>query len=238
MIRPNPGNTDFDHFSTDYDAALADGLSVSGESKEYFAEGRIEWLRECLRKLAEHPHRIMDFGCGTGTAVPFICGKMEPGLVVGIDVSAKSLQIARQRCGPERTAFFQAHEYVPNAEMDLVFCNGVFHHIPIDGRSIKLQYIFESLRAGGLFAFWENNPWNPGTRYVMSRIPFDRDAKTLSAPAAKRMLEASGFEILLTDFLFVFPRFLSWFRNVEGFLSKIPFGAQYQILCRKPLGEV
>ena len=52
----------------------------------------------------------------------------------------------------------------------------------------------DALRPGGLFAFWENNPWNPGTRLVMSRIPFDRDAITLSAlerggcsrPAASR----------------------------------------------------
>ena len=81
-------------------------------------------------------------------------------------------------------------------------------------------------------AFWENNPWNPGTRYVMSRIPFDRDAITLTPPEARRMLQAGGFDILRTDFLFIFPRVFSWFRGVEPFLVQLPLGAQYQVLCR------
>ena len=64
-----------------------------------------------------------------------------------------------------------------------------------------IDYVLRSLRPGGLFAFWENNPWNPGTRYVMSRIPFDRDAITLSPLEARQLLRVGGFEILRTDFL-------------------------------------
>jgi hypothetical protein len=26
------------------------------------------------------------------------------------------------------------------------------------------------MRPGGVVALWENNPWNPATRYVMGRI--------------------------------------------------------------------
>ena len=67
----------------------------------------------------------------------------------------------------------------------------------------------------------------------MSRIPFDRDAVTLSSYEAQKMLKDGGFEVLRTDFLFIFPRCLRSFRGVEPMLSKLPFGAQYQILCRK-----
>jgi SAM-dependent methyltransferase len=116
----------------------------------------------------------------------------------------------------------------------LVFCNGVFHHIPPGERPAAIDFIAKALRSKGLFAFWENNPWNPGTRYVMSRIPFDRDAITLSPPEARRLLRAGGFEILRTDFQFVFPRVLGWFRRFETALSPVPIGAQYQVLCRKP----
>jgi len=59
-----------------------------------------------------------------------------------------------------------------------------------------LKNILGALKPGGLFAFWENNPWNPGTRIVMSRIPFDRDAEIISPPAAKRLLRRAGFSIL------------------------------------------
>ena len=68
----------------------------------------------------------------------------------------------------------------------------------------------------------------------MKRIPFDRDAITLSPPQARHLMASWGFEILRTDFLFVFPKPLSIFRGLEPWLSKFPTGAQYQVLCRKP----
>lgn len=224
---------DFDEFSTDYDVALAHGLSVSGEDKNYFAGGRIAWLASCLRQLQERPQRIMDFGCGVGSSVPFILDLMAAKSILGVDTSVKSLEIAGRSWSSDRTQFLPVSQYEPKGQMDLTFCNGVFHHIPLEKRATKVNYIYRSLRPGGLLAFWENNPWNPGTRYVMSRIPFDRDAITLAPPEARRMLEAGGFEILHTDFLFIFPRIFSWFRGIEAVLSGLPFGAQYQVLCRK-----
>ena len=131
-------------------------------------------------------------------------------------------------------SFASIAEYKPSATLDLVFCNGVFHHIPPAERLGALEYITRLLRPGGVFAFWENNPWNPGTRYVMSRIPFDRDAITLSVLEARHLLKASGFAILRTDFLFIFPRVLKPLRRLEPALCRLPLGAQYGILCRKP----
>lgn len=46
-------------------------------------------------------------------------------------------------------------------------------------------------------------------RYVMRRIPFDRDAVPLSAPDASRLFHAGGFDILHIDFLFILPRALA-----------------------------
>ena len=107
--------------------------------------------------------------------------------------------------------------------------------IPVQERPAVINYISRSLGPGGLFALWENNPWNPGARIVMKRIPFDRDAIMLSALEAKRLLRDAGFEILRVDFLFIFPRALGWLRWLEPPLSRLPFGAQYQVLGRKPL---
>ena len=73
-------------------------------------------------------------------------------------------------------------------------------------RAGAIDYIYRALRPGGLMAFWENNPWNPGTRYVMSRIPFDRDAITLSAREAQGLIRTGGLDVLRTDFLFIFPK--------------------------------
>jgi SAM-dependent methyltransferase len=224
----------FDLYADDYDTALARGISLTGEKKDYFAQRRIEWLRDCLKLFPARVTKLMDFGCGTASTSPLFFDVLGIEYLVGTDRSPKSLEIAKRRHGSECTHFSLFDEYQPCGQFDLVFCNGVFHHIlPLD-RAATIDYVLRSLRPGGFFAFWENNPWNPGTRYVMSRIPFDRDAIPLSSPEARHLLLRGGFEILRTDFLFIFPRILHWCRWIEPLCSRLPLGAQYQVLCRKP----
>jgi len=146
----------------------------------------------------------MDYGCGTGSAAPLLFEHLGVTCVIGTDTSVKLLEGARHLYGSEQTQFLLFDHYQPASTLDLVFCNGVFHHIPPHERARAVDYIYRALRPGGVFSFWENNPWNPGTRYVMRRIPFDRDAITLTPPEARRLLRTRGFELLRTDFLFIF----------------------------------
>lgn len=223
----------FDAFAADYDAALNEGLAVSGEDKNYFARGRIDWLKRCLAKHSHTPRRILDFGCGTGSATPFFLDAFPDCELLGLDVSARSIEVARDRHGSPRATFATMSIYRPDGSFDLAFCNGVFHHIPPAERAAATKYVHDSLSPGGLFALCENNPWNPATRYVMSRIPFDRDAITLFAPESRRLLRTTGFTVLRTDYLFIFPRLLKWFRPLEKLVQKLPMGTQYMVLGRK-----
>jgi SAM-dependent methyltransferase len=228
------GNIDFDSYADSYDRALAEGLAVSGESREYFAGGRVEWLAGQLRRLKLVPSVVMDFGCGTGSTSPLLLEHLHAGQVLGLDTSKRSLEAARRDFGAERIQFSLVDEYEPTGHVDVIYCNGVFHHIPLQERGPTLQKLFRALRSGGLFSLWENNPWNPGTQYVMSRVPFDRDAIKLSAPQARMLVRSEGFRVLQTDFVFFFPRLLKFLRPAEKFISGLPLGAQYQILCQKP----
>jgi len=225
----------FDAYAEDYDATLAHGLSVSGEDKDYFARGRIAWLARSLGS-EQSPTAVMDFGCGTGSAAPYFFDLLGAQSVIGIDTSARSLDMARLNHLGRQSRFLLMDDYVPEEAIDLAFCNGVFHHIPVNERGGVVDYIYRSLKPGGWFAMWENNPWNPGTRYVMSRLPFDRDAVTLTANVARRLVRAGKFEVVRTDFLFIFPRVLRRLRGIEPHISRWPIGAQYQVLCRKPQG--
>lgn len=227
-------NSEFDHYAHNYDAALAQGLAVSGEEKDFFARGRIEWLAAQLRERGVRIRSALDFGCGTGSSTPYLLDGLGAESVLGVDVSANSLEVARDKYGDDaRARFILMDEFQPEGRIDLAFCNGVFHHIPLAERAEAVKYVFRALRPGGLFAFWENNPWNPGTRYVMSRCPFDENAVTLSPPEARGLLRGGGFEVSQTDFLFIFPRRLSWFRPLEPLVARLPLGAQYLVLCRK-----
>ena len=51
--------------------------------------------------------------------------------------------------------------------------------------------------------------------------------------SARELLTRAGFDVLRTDFLFLFPRVLSALRPLEGSLARFPAGAQYMVLCRK-----
>jgi SAM-dependent methyltransferase len=224
----------FDKYADTYDAELDQALAVTGEDKNYFALGRVRSLKQSLQQLGEQPSFAIDYGCGLGGTSALLRKIFSLDLVVGLDVSLRSLELARLQHESDSCKFFAFHDYVPQADVDMIYCNGVFHHIPAAERSSSLDYIRRCLRPGGLFALWENNPWNPGARYVMSRCSFDRDAIMISPPEAVRLLREQAFQVISIHYLFFFPRFLKVFRFLEPYFSRIPLGAQYQILCRRP----
>lgn len=81
-----------------------------------------------------------------------------------------------------------------------------FHHIEPRLRRSTMSTLHRLLSSGGRLSFFENNPWNPGTRMMMRRIPFDRDAEMLSPRAARRLLLDAGFShVAPTSFSFTFP---------------------------------
>lgn len=226
----------FDSFAHTYERDLDKALSISGEDKDYFARARIQWVAKQLRELEVAPRIAMDYGCGIGNGAVLLRVWLGVDSVIGLDPSARMLETARSRYGESGIRFLSFDEYSPCEEIDLAYCNGVFHHIPTTERGRAARFIFRSLRPGGIFALWENNPWNPGTRWVMSRCAFDRDAVPLSPPETAGLLQAEGFDVLRTDHLFIFPRMFKFLRFLEPALSGLPCGAQYLVLCRKPAG--
>lgn len=226
----------FDAYAQNYDDALAQGLAISGESREFFARQRLIYLRDQLRARDYRVQRALDFGCGTGSATPYFFEILGLSELVGIDVSQASLERARHDWSDLPVRFLTPDQWQNQGQgetFDLAFCNGVFHHIPPVQRDQAISFVANALPAGGLFSLWENNPWNPGTRYVMGRCPFDDDAQTLSPPLARKLLRAGGFQVQSSDFLFYFPGALQALRPLEKLLHKLPLGAQYQILSKK-----
>lgn len=231
---PTPPSAEFDAYAGDYDAALNQGLKFTGETKEYFAETRMQWLKARLTERGFTPRSCLDFGCGTGTSAPLLLEGLGLTEYMGFDPSSESVAEASQ--ANPGTAFSFIHEptALPQNHFDLAFCNGVFHHIPLDVRAEAFQQVYRSLKPGGWFAFWENNKWNPLVHFIMSRVPFDRDAIMLFPFEAAKNMRQAGFKIRLRDYLFVFPASLKVLRPLEPALCKLPLGGQYLILVQKP----
>jgi SAM-dependent methyltransferase len=225
----------FDHVARQYEQQLNRGLRFTGQSRQYFAQRRVARLASHLVKLnITSTACVLDFGCGCGNTTSLLLQHLSAERVVGADISHNSLAEARALHASHRVRYVAPSE-LGREQFDVAYCNGVFHHIAVGERPAVVRQILASLRPGGVFAFWENNPWNSGTRWIMRRVPFDRDARLVSPPAARRLLRDAGFRVLRTDSLFLFP----WLPDRLGSLLEWPFlrltlGGQYLVLCQKP----
>jgi len=252
-----PPATNFDDAAVDYAIQLQQGLQLTGENPDFFARARVRWMavRLGIRLPDRQPReplprsipaasipaaalplepRIVDFGCGIGTALPILDECFQPSSLVGVDTSKKSIEIAKSRfVDVPKISLDTLADYRPLEDFHLAYCNGVFHHIQPVERAEAYGWIHRALKKQGVLCLWENNPWNPGTRLVMRGIPFDRDAIMLSAREAKRDLVQAGFRVIKIDYCFYFPRPLAWLRSLEPFLHRLPLGGQYCVIAEK-----
>jgi len=220
--------------SAEYDEMLNRGISLSGEDKYFFIRGRFSDLAKNIPK-GKRIKSILDFGCGIGDAT-LLLKKYFPGAeITGVDTAAEALKYAREKNSDGGTIrYIEIKDFQYKERFDLCFVNGVFHHILPEQRPDVLKLIYDSLAPGGLLALFENNPLNPGTKMVMHRIPFDKDAVTLVPSETRKMLIAAGFKIPVKPrFLFYFPKLLSFLRYLEKLFVHIPLGAQYYFLAEK-----
>jgi len=218
--------------SAEYDRMLEQGLKLSGEEKAFYIEGRLALLTRLLPADFQ-PREVLDFGCGAGETTRRLATMFPRARVAGYDIEAGIIaQAAAQEMGPN-ISFIAALDEIRPASFDLCYSNGAFHHIAPAERQGVVGGLFERCRPGGLLAIFENNPWNPGTRVVMRRIPFDRDASPISARALRRVLANGGFEPERPRYLFVFPGFLRALRPAERWLTGAPLGAQYVVTARR-----
>ncbi|MDP1744456.1 MAG: class I SAM-dependent methyltransferase [Bacteroidota bacterium] len=220
--------------SAEYDEMLNKGISLSGENKFFFIHGRFSDLVKNLPS-GKRIKNLLDFGCGVGDATFLMKQYFPEAEITGCDTAEKALKYANYKNSADGTIrYLEIKDFQFKNEFDLCFVNGVFHHIPLEHRASAVKIIYDSLRPGGLLAIFENNPLNPGTRMVMSRIPFDKEAITLTHYETRKMIVSAGFKIKIKPrFLFYFPKALSFLRPLEKFFVHVPFGAQYYFLAEK-----
>ncbi len=218
--------------SNEYEAMLNQGISLSGENLHYFVAGRVQAMHDSL-PTGFAPRAILDFGCGVGHTTGALADLYPQALVSGMDTALPAL--ARAQAQHPGCRFLSLEELrTDDQQYDLCYVNGVFHHIPLTERAEAMALIAGKLRPGGYLYLFENNPWNLGTRWVMSRIPFDRDAVMLSIPETSRLEEAAGLVEYRRGSLFFFPRMLGFLRPLEPVLGPTLLGAQYYVAARKP----
>lgn len=118
------------------------------------------------QKPSRQDVRILDAGCGTGVGTEYLVHLNPDAMVVGIDLSAEALAVAKERCqksGATRVEFHHLSLFDVaqlTGEFNLINCVGVLHHTPdpIGG----IQALAKKLAPGGLlhvFVYGELGRW-------------------------------------------------------------------------------
>jgi SAM-dependent methyltransferase len=220
---------ELDRYAETYDRVLDETMPVGLGESAYFAEYKIALM--AARMQGKSPGRILDFGCGAGRSLPYLAKYFPDAELWGYDVSPESLKIAQQ-CVPKARLIADLAE-LGDTRFDLVLAANVFHHIPIPERSRALKDCRNALTDSGQMFLFEHNPFNPVTRWVFERCPFDVDAEMLTLRAALGLSREAGFSSEQHGYSLFFPRPLAWFRGLEPFMKALPLGAQYYVQMAK-----
>ena len=228
---------EFDRFADEYEALHRANLAPSGEAPEYFAEYKVRDLERLLR--TRHPAgaavRLLDFGAGIGSSIPFLRKYLPAAQLTCVDVSVRSLAVGASRFAREAefVAFDGARLPFGNSSLDCIFAGCVFHHVSPSAHDPLLGEFRRVLRRSGLLMIYEHNPLNPLTVRTVRACPFDNNAILLHAGTVRVELQRAGFEKLETRYRVFFPRALRWLRPLEDALGWLPLGAQYYVTATR-----
>jgi len=216
--------------------------------REPIRQSYLGWLSAI--RSAPSPQRVLDYCAGLGQHTLTLQNEHPRADVVGIDISAKSLQVgiasaARLAAGKKRPTFLQmdAHRLdFPDAHFDLVSDFGSLSSLRFD---LAMAEIVRVLRPGGLFVAVETFGHNPLTN-LKRRFNVARGTRTtwasqhiLDMEQVSEMRKLFGdfrveyhvfFSLLLGGLPFksetlssALGRFDDWFLNRLGFLRKYAF---------------
>jgi ubiquinone/menaquinone biosynthesis C-methylase UbiE len=227
---------EFDKFADEYRQLHANNISASGEAPEFFAEYKVADLVDvtAARRYQEAP-RILDFGAGVGTSVPYFRKYFPKCDLTCIDVSTRSLEIGAARFPAEaKFVHFDGEKLpFPGESFDIVFIACVLHHISHSEHEAILRELFRVLRADGTLVVFEHNPYNPLTVQAVKTCAFDENAVLVRASDLRRRFVRAGFHSPYTNYRILFPHFLRFMRGLEKWMKWLPLGAQYCIYAKK-----
>jgi SAM-dependent methyltransferase len=228
---------EFDEFAEDYTDHIARAIPFSSSKLDYFA--RVKARKIVSQITNTFPSRsglaLLDVGCGVGLTDEIL--KETFPHITGLDVSAKSLELAAQR-NPELKYRHYNGGHFPFEDQcfDVVFAICVLHHIPPAQWPTFFANVKRILKLGGLMMIFEHNPWNPLTRLVVYRCEFDRDAVLISAPECHRLVKTNEFSNITVEYFLLSPWESKWVEKLEaGWIKRLPIGAQYSISAQKKL---
>ncbi len=238
---PHRPNAEFDAFADGYDAGMDHKLkALAGNTADDYIAVKLRWLLRRWPELLTDPGlSILDYGCGAAALLRLLCAAGVPGRLTGTDVSTGMLREAeRVWPGDAPPPLLQAQRgtatFLPPESFDLIIISAVLHHVPLEQRNDVYAELHRLLRPGGRLVVFEHNPWNPVTRFVVTRSPIDRDAILLPPPEIAAALRAGSLRDIRTSHLMFLPPRLGFLATAaERMFGWLPMGGQYAVTASK-----
>lgn len=129
-----------------------------------------------LKKFGLQPdHEVLEIGCGIGTLTGLLCEYVSTGKVHAVDISPKSIEIAKQQLANHKHLSLQAVDICESpipGSFDRIVLPDVIEHIPIDLHPTLFKHCFEALKDNGVVIIHIPEP------YYLEHVRADESLRT------------------------------------------------------------
>jgi ubiquinone/menaquinone biosynthesis C-methylase UbiE len=225
---------DFDRLTETYEDQINEVLAFGGREHSFYIDvKRNEILRLAAARFDDLAALdVLDLGCGIGAYHPGLEGRFRQ--LHGIDVSARSVDVARQKHPSVRYESFDGGALpYPDNRFDLMFTICVMHHVPSAHWQHFVEEMHRTLKPGGMALVFEHNPYNPATQYIVRTCEIDKDAVLLRPMRVRQLFGDAGFAQVKTRTILSVPPVGRLLSGIDSLFGHLPFGAQYYMSAIK-----
>ncbi len=202
----------------------------------YFIEIKARILEQIAARYfgGRRDLRLLDVGTGLGIFEKFLSPAFAN--IMAVDLSFEMLQVARikQAFSSPSSAYLQANAFhlpFEDASADLIFMSCVLHHLEEAEINATLKELARVCSPEGRIVFFEHNPYNPFTQWVVRTTPLDRSACLINYRRLTCKAEAAGIHILDRKFfLYGTPPIDRAINRLLPGLGRLPFGGQFALV--------
>lgn len=227
-------NMNFDQYKDDYNKVLQDSVGFINQKVDFYTEAKAIQIIDIAEKWFKDSHllKILDIGCGVGTLDQYLCSHFQS--LHGVDISAGLIEAAK-KANP--TVQYQTYDgnRMPYADesFDVVFTVCVLHHVEPKNRHHFFNEMKRVTKKGGMSLVFEHNPYNPLTRLVVYKCPFDENVILLRMSGVTQLFTQTQWKVINKKYFLFFPWKIKFLKNIEKALSWLPLGAQYWVGAMK-----
>jgi ubiquinone/menaquinone biosynthesis C-methylase UbiE len=178
------------------------------------------WIRQQLISAIEQkPKRILDLGCGTGSATLMLKQAFEQAVVVGLDLSPYMLVVANYKAQQAGLNIQWQHGLAENtgleeASFDLVTASFLLHETPPKISQLILKECFRLIKPGGQVIILDGNQKRLRHADWLIKLFQEPYSKVYAAESVDDWMKTAGFEAVRT-------KYVGWIQQVTRGIKPI-----------------